>query len=91
MNTQDIVKLAAKAMGISEKNLKYCINEYPDGYFIWEPISRGKIMFLDLQGDYLVSGDHDFGKLYTRFKAGKRTNKIDIETFKEEIEEDFSV
>ena len=92
MDTKRIVTIAAQAMNISEKNLKYCINQYPDGYFIWEPVSKGKTMFLDFLGNYLVvDGNTTFKELYDNFKKGKRTNIKSLEDVLEEIEEEFSV
>lgn len=92
MDKKQIVKIAAQAMKISEKNLKYCINEYPDGYFIWEPVSKGKTMFLDFSGNYLIAKKNmSFKDLYDNFKSGKRTNIKTLEDVLEEIKEEFSV
>ena len=90
--TKNIAKIAASAMGISEKYLKNCINEYPDGYFVWEPISKGKTAFVDKEGNTLVAdGGTPFKELYNAFRKGKRGRLYYLPSINNEIDKLFSV
>lgn len=69
----NIVKTAATAMHISERYLKNCVNEYPDGYFVWEPVSGGKTAFITRDGSFLAASQNvSFKTLYDAFRKGKR-------------------
>ena len=92
MKQKELVSLAAKSMGITEKHLKNCVTEYLDGYFFWEPVGGGKTVFIDHNGDYLVNdGSETFKTHYNNFRKGKRTNKPVLEDVLSEIEDYFSI
>jgi hypothetical protein len=69
---------------MEEEQIKTFLSKY-------SPQSGGKICFVDFQGNYLVSEDKNFAKLYDNFKLGKRTNIKTLEDIKQEVEELFSV